>query len=107
MQRVLFYLASILVLVSPTVAEIAPKDKMCSETKPCEHGAFCSYPVGSCGKDGKTGSCLWRPEICTMIYSPVCGCDGTTYPSDCAANAKGVSVKSAGECPKEDSKGNS
>jgi hypothetical protein len=39
-----------------------------------------------------------KPEVCTDIYLPVCGCDGNTYPSDCSAAMKGVSVASQGEC---------
>lgn len=40
-----------------------------------------------------------RAQVCSMIYSPVCGCDGQTYASECTAASSGVSVISAGECP--------
>ena len=35
--------------------------------------------------------------VCYEIYSPVCGCDGITYPNDCYADRLGVISYVTGE----------
>lgn len=61
----------------------------------CPEGEFCHRETGSC--DG-AGVCKLRPEVCTMDYTPVCGCDDKIYGNLCGAYAKGMSVSYLGEC---------
>ncbi len=73
--------------------------KACKADTDCE-GAneFCEFKAGTCGDRG-AGKCTVKPEICTQIFQPVCGCDNRTYGNDCQRQAAGVSLKSEGECP--------
>lgn len=65
----------------------------------CADDEFCAFePDAICGFADATGICEPRPEACTAIYDPVCGCDGKTYGSACSAASAGVSVQRKGEC---------
>ncbi|WP_375206784.1 Kazal-type serine protease inhibitor family protein [Hyphococcus sp.] len=66
----------------------------------CENeGDYCAMALGECERVADAaGVCTPRPEICTMDYRPVCGCDGETYSNPCAAAAKGVSIAYRGMC---------
>jgi len=71
----------------------------------CAGGEFCSFPPqASCGRSDAPGVCTSIPELCTKIFSPVCGCDGATYPNACEANAVGVSVEFPGACTQSSAK---
>jgi hypothetical protein len=78
-----------------------PTGDSCGGLKPvaCERGEFCNYPISTkCGSGDQTGNCAKIPDACDAIYDPVCGCDGATYSSDCAAALKGISVLHSGPC---------
>jgi hypothetical protein len=87
---------------SPPVVE-QPSDKIavCGGLvgAQCPDGHWCDYPAGSaCGAADQQGTCHPRPEVCTKIYKPVCGCDGRTYGNACEAHGRGVDVSRDGEC---------
>ena len=64
---------------------------MCAESEYC-YFADCA---------AETGECAFRPEACTAVWAPVCGCDGQTYGNACTAAAAGMSVDYEGECEVE------
>jgi hypothetical protein len=58
--------------------------------KLCVVGSACPSKLNNKYEDDSAGkSC---PEICTMEYCPVVGCDGSTYSNACVAQVNGVSV---------------
>ncbi len=67
----------------------------------CASGAdSCVYPDGTCADPNRFGTCQERPRSCpTVVFSPVCACNGKTYTSRCLANSIGLSVATAGTCP--------
>lgn len=67
----------------------------------CAEGEYCEFPVGSCGAGDQSGTCQTVPEVCTMDFDPVCGCNGETYSNACAAAADGQSVRANAPCEQD------
>ena len=78
--------------------------KVCLSNSQCEEGFFCSKDT--CGGEGV---CTITPEFCTMLYQPVCGCDGKMYGNPCVAASSGQSISSDSSCmsPKDTCNSNS
>ncbi|MDP6945808.1 MAG: Kazal-type serine protease inhibitor family protein, partial [Myxococcota bacterium] len=74
--------------------ELARDDDGCL-TCDCEPGRVCGPERG----DGPWGTCALPACDCTLAQLvEVCGADGTTWPSACAARCAGVAVIEAGPC---------
>ena len=65
----------------------------------CEADEYCAVRAGMrCGAALGPGFCNPRPEVCADIYSPVCGCDGQTYPNWCEAARAGYGILDTVPC---------
>jgi hypothetical protein len=62
----------------------------------CSEGEFCFSEDGTCS--ASSGSCRSSSAVCTGPIQPMCGCDGTSYGSFCAAVAAGASIAHPGPC---------
>lgn len=63
----------------------------------CGLGEFCDFGNGQCGAGDQQGQCAPAGgAICAQ--QPVCGCDGRTYVSACAAHDNGVDTMSTTSC---------
>jgi hypothetical protein len=67
----------------------------CSSAEDCAAGSYCSLAAGQCSGNGR---CQKRPEICSTLFDPVCGCDGRTHSNACEAARAGVSARQDGAC---------
>lgn len=64
----------------------------------CAPGLWCEMRPGACRVADAFGRCVARPQICTRIFQPVCGCNGRTYGNDCERRAAMVNKRHNGPC---------
>lgn len=63
----------------------------------CGEGLYCAT-AEHCGSGDQAGVCKTKPEVCTMQFEQVCGCDTKSYGNACEAARVGVSVAHTGPC---------
>jgi hypothetical protein len=64
----------------------------------CDAGLFCELNAGGCGNAIAEGKCAVAPQICNMMFMPVCACGGKTYGNDCERRRARVQKAHNGPC---------
>lgn len=71
--------------------------KLCKSDRDCTKNSYCQFKIGKCNG---YGYCMMKPQVCTLQYAPVCGCDNKLYSNECEASRKAISIKNFGVCKK-------
>ncbi len=70
----------------------------CTSASECASTDYCAIQAGACLTPKSLGFCKPKPDACSEVLAPVCGCDGVSYPNACEASLAGVAVASNGQC---------
>lgn len=73
-------------------------ESSCDSNADCEPTEFCQFDARDCG-DSAPGRCMPRPTTTSLVFDPVCACDGSLYSHFGRAWAAGVDLDDAHRCP--------
>lgn len=90
-------------LLASGISAVAAEPEPCGgmPNMVCKGNQFCDVKPGMCNVVDAVGVCSEVPELCTMGYMPVSGCDGTTYSNDCHRRAAKAQLDYVGECRRQ------
>lgn len=90
MKRAFLYAFLLVFFLTPAQAA----NEMCSSDPECGQGEYCE--LAACGSEA--GFCQVKPDFCSDVLDPVCGCDGATYLNECQRASFGITRDHKGEC---------
>ena len=109
MKKILFCFALAMTVGCGSSSDSASDGELCGGATrvECRERSFCRFQDASCGSQEQVGVCEEKPDVCVLVYEPVCGCNGKSYDNRCFAGLEGISVEREGPCPGDESQANS
>ena len=113
MQRLALLALAVSVAFAVAAPSVQATGRACHTDRNCPRGDHCNVKAvppghtyhGVCvrGRPAATPapaapSTGGSQTMCPMIYQPVCGADGKTYPNQCHATRAGAKVSHTGAC---------